>query len=151
MRSPGSWSRETRLLLLTMIVSAAVLGVLAQFRFPDVQRVEAPAQPLERLAARATFDELAGIIERLDRRIAPSIVVLRVGSRALPSPRSLRDLLSEPADPASPVRVHPVAARPPGRRHRAPRSRHVGAGGARRPAGGAARAGRQTRCAGWRS
>jgi len=85
------------LLLLTMLVSVAVLGMLAQFRFPDVQRVEAPAQPLERLAARATFDELAGIIERLDRRIAPSLVVLRVGSRQAPAPRSLRDLLSEPA------------------------------------------------------
>ena len=99
MLRPGSWTRETRLLLLTIIVSAGVLAVLAQFRFPDVQRLEPLAQPLDRLAARATFDELAGIIERLDRRIAPSIVVLRVGSRAVPAPRSLRDLLSEPAEP----------------------------------------------------
>lgn len=81
-----------------MLVSAGVLAILAQFRFPDIDRVEPPVQPLERLAARATFDELAGIIERLDRRIAPSIVVLRVGSRGLPEPRSLRDLLNEPTE-----------------------------------------------------
>jgi hypothetical protein len=96
MSGPGFWSRETRLLLVTVIVSAGVLGVLSQFRFPDTQRVEPPVQPLERLAARATFDELAGIIERLERRIAPSLVVLRVGGRVTPSPRGLRDLLAEP-------------------------------------------------------
>jgi hypothetical protein len=102
MIGPGSWSRETRLLLVTILVSVGVLAVLAQFRFPDAQRLEPPAQPLERLAARATYDELAGIIERLDRRIAPSLVVLRVGGRTTPAPRSLRDLLSEPADAAAP-------------------------------------------------
>lgn len=123
MPGPGSWSRETRLLLVTIVVSAAVLAVLAQFRFPDTPRVEPPAQPLERLAARATYDELAGIIERLDRRIAPSLVVLRAGSRATPAPRALGDLLNGP-DALAPrsgfvpsLRVRPdvaIAMLPPG-------------------------------------
>lgn len=106
MPGPASWSRETRLLLLTLVVSAGVLAVLAQFRFPEVPRADPPAQPLERLAARATYDELAGIVERLDRRIAPSLVVLRTGVPAPPGPRRLRDLLEEPAA-ASPGRFAP--------------------------------------------
>lgn len=87
-----SLSRETRLLLLTIAVSVGVLLVLARFRFPD-QAPAPPAQPLERLAARATFDELAGIVERLDRTIAPSLVVLRVASPASLAPQSLSTLL----------------------------------------------------------
>lgn len=85
-------SRETRLLLLTIAVSVGVLLVLARFRFPD-QAPAPPAQPLERLAARATFDELAGIVERLDRTIAPSLVVLRVGAPESLTPRSLATVL----------------------------------------------------------
>ena len=73
--------RETRLLLSTIAVSIAVLVVLAQFRFPDeVARTTAqPAPaPLERLAARATYDELASIMSDLERRLSPRVVTLRV-------------------------------------------------------------------------
>ena len=72
--------REGRLLALIAAVSVVVLAVLAQFRFPDPERVEVvpPPAPLERLAARATFDELASIVANLERRAGPILLVLRV-------------------------------------------------------------------------
>jgi hypothetical protein len=73
-------SRETRLLLIVITLSAVVLGVLSRFRFPDVPRRDAArsSAPLERLAARATYDELASIIAELDQRVSPHVDVLRV-------------------------------------------------------------------------
>lgn len=68
--------RETRLLLATIAVSVGMLILLARFRFPEEaarQTVEPAPAPLERLAARATFDELAGIMADLERRILPAI------------------------------------------------------------------------------
>jgi S1-C subfamily serine protease len=55
-----------------------MLLLLARYRFPhDVgQTVEPAPAPLERLAARATFDELASIMADLERRILPSIVTV---------------------------------------------------------------------------
>jgi hypothetical protein len=73
--------RETRLLLVTIIVSVAVLLVLARFRFPDEvgpQPVEPAPAPLERLAARGAYDELASAMADLERRIGPRVVVFRV-------------------------------------------------------------------------
>jgi len=71
--------RETRLLLATIAISVGMLLLLARFRFPEEaarQTVEPAPAPLERLAARATFDELAGIMADLERRILPVITVL---------------------------------------------------------------------------
>jgi hypothetical protein len=78
-----SAGRETRLLIVTLAVSAVLLIVLSRFRFPatpqaPAERIVAPA--LERLAARATYDELAGIIAGVDRLITPSMLVLEVTS-----------------------------------------------------------------------
>ena len=78
--------RETRLLLLTLGVSVVMLLVLARFRFPEERGVPTlperpPAAPLERLAARATYDELASIVGELERRIAPALVVLQLNPR----------------------------------------------------------------------
>jgi hypothetical protein len=73
---PGSGRRETRLLLATIAVSVLMLLLLAQFRFPEEATrptAEPAPAPLERLAARATYDELAGIMADLERRLAPSI------------------------------------------------------------------------------
>lgn len=68
--------RETRLLLATIAVSVGMLLLLARFRFPDEAAREtaepAPA-PLERLAARATYEELAAVMADLERRILPSV------------------------------------------------------------------------------
>ncbi|MCL4812684.1 MAG: PDZ domain-containing protein [Vicinamibacteraceae bacterium] len=73
-------SRETRLLIVTIAVSAVMLLVLARFRFPSDNGPSpaAVAAPLERLAARATFEELAGIVGQLDRRLSGVTLAFRV-------------------------------------------------------------------------
>lgn len=79
--SPEQRGRETRLLLGTIVVSVIVLVVLARFRFPEETArdiAEPAAAPLERLAARATFDELAAIMADLERRLAPRLAIVRV-------------------------------------------------------------------------
>lgn len=71
--------RETRLLLATIAISVGMLLLLARFRFPEEatrQTVEPAPAPLERLAAQATFDELAGIMADLERRILPAVTTL---------------------------------------------------------------------------
>jgi membrane-associated protease RseP (regulator of RpoE activity) len=81
--------RETHLLLVTIAVSVGVLLLLARFRFPDEvanQQVESAAAPLERLAARATYDELASIMADLERRIGPRVTILRTHSQDGPGP-----------------------------------------------------------------
>lgn len=91
--------RETRLLLATIGVSVAMLLLLARFRFPEESgrgAAEPAAAPLERLAARATFDELASTMADLERRIASRVEVVRIqpdraaGSFA-PAPRLTPD------------------------------------------------------------
>ncbi len=93
LRGPAAWSRETRLLWLTIAVSLGVLFVLAQFRFPNEDRPAPAPQPLERLAARATYDELAADVARLERRVSPSLLVLRARSSRAPEAKSLGRLL----------------------------------------------------------
>ena len=84
--SPGSREgRETRLLLVTIAISVGVLLLLARFRFPAEpadRPVESAPAPLERLAAEATYEELASIMADLERRIAPRLAVLRTTSAA---------------------------------------------------------------------
>src|SRR5688572_30737766 len=82
-----SRTRETRLLLVTIAVSVGVLLLLARFRFPsesgDRPAGKAPA-PLERLAAQATYDELASIMADLERRITPRVWIMRSNGGADP-------------------------------------------------------------------
>lgn len=95
MSAPRQDRRETRLLLATIVVSAGMLLLLARFRFPvrATGPVAEPAPaPLERLAATATYDELASIMADLERRILPSVTVVALeGSegtvRYVPAPR----------------------------------------------------------------
>ena len=88
MRTPevnSTGSRETRLLLVTIAISVGVLLLLARFRFPeggDSQTVQSAPAPLERLAARAAYDELASIMADLERRVTPRLSVVRVPSAA---------------------------------------------------------------------
>jgi hypothetical protein len=92
-------SRETRLLLIVITLSVAVLLTLSRFRFPapPAGDGQSSAAPLERLAARATYDELATIISDLDRRVTPSVAVLRIEAggdqRFVPAIRVRPDLL----------------------------------------------------------
>jgi hypothetical protein len=116
-------SYETRLLIVTIVVSALVLLLLARLRFPEAPPVVTATQPLDRLAARATYDDLATSIARLEEAIAPNLVTLRASGATDPAPRQLTDvLLRAPGDlpevqhfPA--LRIGPgtgVAALPPG-------------------------------------
>jgi hypothetical protein len=74
----GGARRETRLLLVTIAVSAVMLFQLARLRFPSPTPGEqpAPTQPLERLAASATYDELASILRGVDRQVSGAIVTV---------------------------------------------------------------------------
>jgi S1-C subfamily serine protease len=73
--------RETRLLLVTIAVSIGVLLLLSRFRFPE-QAAEPPATPstapLDRLAARAAYDELASTMADLERQLTGSVLILQV-------------------------------------------------------------------------
>lgn len=89
-------SRETRFLLVTMIVSVAALLVLARFRFTEREPVGVVAPPLERLAARATYEELAGVVQAARSRIDPLVTVLRIDHPAA-QPQSIGELLARPA------------------------------------------------------
>lgn len=102
-------SRESRLLLLTVGVCAVVLLLMARLRFPQRAPAvdsSAPA-PLERLAARASYDALAADIQRVEPMIAPNLIVLRVAPQLSSAPRDMRDAL---APPDSPSIVRHVAA-----------------------------------------
>lgn len=102
-------SRESRLLLLTVGVCAVVLLLMARLRFPQPSPTvdaSAPA-PLERLAARASYDALAADIQRVEPMIAPNLIVLRVAPQLASAPHDLRDVL---APPDSPSVVRHVAA-----------------------------------------
>ena len=101
---PRFWTRETRLLLITVGLSLAVLLVLARFRFPDQEPLELPTQPLQRLAARAAFDDLSAAVARAGERVRPALRVV-----ALPAPGDARSftveevLWSRPEEIAAPL------------------------------------------------
>ena len=80
--------RETRLLVLVVIIALGVLVLLARFRFPaaDMSLVSTTAGPLAGLAARATFDDMAATIVGLLNRVSPSIIVVRLEAIELPPP-----------------------------------------------------------------
>lgn len=74
---------EVRLLLATITISAIALLLLARLRFPEPAPAPqlAVTRPLERLAATATYDELARIVGTVQTRIAPSLLPLRFTGR----------------------------------------------------------------------
>ena len=104
-------SRETRLLLVTIAVSVGVLLLLARFRFPDeaaTQTVPSAPAPLERLAARAAYDDLASVMADLERRIVPRLATVRVQSpdgveSLVVAPRLLPDRAIALMDPTATI------------------------------------------------
>jgi hypothetical protein len=72
--------RETRLLVLVVVVSLAVLLLLARFQFPEANlaTVNPSAGPLAGMAARATFEEMAATLAGLLTRAAPAVEVIRM-------------------------------------------------------------------------
>jgi hypothetical protein len=100
---PRRWPRETRLLVVTIVLSLAVLLTLARFRFPAEQPLALAVQPLQQLAARAAFDDLSASVTRAVTRVRPSLVVVaRAPAREVVRSLSLEDVLRQDgADPSS--------------------------------------------------
>jgi hypothetical protein len=101
--------------VVTITVSVVALLLLARLRFPQtaVPAAPSPAAPaLERLAARATFDELAGIITDLQRRVSPTMVVLplRRDDPLLDVPIDATEIGVRPPRAAIAVRIEPSIA-----------------------------------------
>jgi hypothetical protein len=82
------WGRETRLLVLIVVVSLAVLLVLARFRFPAATLNVAPPtpSPLSNLVSRAAFEELSEALASTANRITPKVVVVRLAPVRPPAP-----------------------------------------------------------------
>lgn len=70
--------RDSRLLALVILIALAVLVVLARFKFPgaDSRPAAVSPGPLERLAARATYDDLAGAVHTALQRVEPALMVV---------------------------------------------------------------------------
>lgn len=94
--------RETRLLILVVGVSIALLLLLARIRFPssDLTAVTPSAAPLAGLAARATFDEMANTMADVLGRVSPLVVVVHLAPvpvEADPRPSARKADDDEPA------------------------------------------------------
>lgn len=77
-------ARETRLLLVTVLISLAALWALARIRFPDRPASPNPVPPLlTQLAVPFAFSDLATEIARTEARVMPSLVTV-----PLPPPRT---------------------------------------------------------------
>lgn len=102
--------RETRLLLLVIVVAVAMLLLLAQFRFPAAESVVvSPAPgPIERLAARATFEDLALIMADVSARVHPSMVSVTL-ERVPPPPPPARNAPRQGAVPPEAVETRVIA------------------------------------------
>jgi hypothetical protein len=74
--------RDSRLLGLVIVIALAVLVFLARFRFPETNPLPAPVTPgpLERLAARATFEDLAAAVHITLQRVEPAIMSIPLES-----------------------------------------------------------------------
>jgi hypothetical protein len=93
---PRRWPRETRLLVVTIVLSLAVLMTLARLRFPAQQPLTLPVQPLQQLAARAAFDDLSASVTRAMTRVRPSLVVVaRAPALEVVRSVSLEDVLRQ--------------------------------------------------------
>ena len=95
--------RETRLLGLVIVVALAALLILARFRFPaaDITTVTPTQGPLERLAARSTYEDLAAAVANVVQRVSPSVVVFELQSVAEPVKPGTRDKAEPPVAPLS--------------------------------------------------
>lgn len=70
-------SRDTRLLILVIVVAVVVLFVLAQFRFPGAEVSLSTVTPsgLDRLAAQSNYDALAAAVQTAVKGVEPSVIV----------------------------------------------------------------------------
>jgi hypothetical protein len=98
--------RESRLLILVVGVSLAVLFVLARFRFPasDVAVVTPSAAPLAGLAARASFDDMAGTLSDVLARVSGAVAVVELAPIPQAPPAEARGRRGAPP-PTAPAPV----------------------------------------------
>jgi hypothetical protein len=99
--------RDGRLLALVIVVSLAVLFVLARFRFVPSDGAPAlpTAGPLEQLAARSTYEDLAATVASLVQRLSTSVVVVQLAPappEEKEKPGAGRKGTAEPVAPAPP-------------------------------------------------
>lgn len=101
--------REIRLLLLVVAVAVAVLLVLARFRFPqaEIVGVSPTPNPLERMATRAPFDDLADAVADSASRLGPLMVTIELGPAPVRSERPDKKGGRVAAAPAGPRRFMP--------------------------------------------
>ncbi len=73
-------SRDTRLLVLVILIALAALFVLARFRFPtaDVRPAAPTTGLLDRIAPRGAYDDLATAVQTTLQRAAQGIVQLEI-------------------------------------------------------------------------
>jgi hypothetical protein len=104
--------REIRLLLLVIAIAVAGLVVLARFRFPaaDIVAVTPTPGPLERLAARAPFDELAATVAATAERLAPLVAVVEF-DQIPPPPVNAKGRMPRP-NPRTPEPQNPRTSEP---------------------------------------
>ena len=93
--------RDSRLLALVIVIAVAVLFGLARVRFPapDLRSTPTSSGPLERLAARASYDDLAAAVSAVLQRVAPATVLV--------------DLVEDVAPALAPLKTDPRAQVPP--------------------------------------
>jgi len=99
--------REVRLLALVIVVAVAGLLVLARFRFPgaEIVTVNPAPSPLERLAARPVFEDMAAAVAETTNRLLPALGVAEFDH---PQERPSR---KSPPVPRVPVLVPTLRAR----------------------------------------
>ena len=74
-----SVARDTRLLLAIVVISVALLWVLARIRFPDRAQTPNPVPPvLAQLAPPSAFDDMSATVAQVESRLQPSLVELEV-------------------------------------------------------------------------
>jgi hypothetical protein len=84
-----SVSRETRLLLTIIVISVALLWVLARIRFPGKAASPSPVSPvLAQLAPPSAFEDITSTVAQLTPHISELISVIAVSAETAAGPRS---------------------------------------------------------------
>ena len=119
-RSRPSVSRDTRLLFAVILISVAMLWVLARIRFPDRPQTPGLVPPvLAQLAPPSAFDDIAASVARLEPRLQGASIPLEVrrqagrtseaASQVLPALRFRDGLAVVLLPPASGLEIIPMS------------------------------------------
>jgi membrane-associated protease RseP (regulator of RpoE activity) len=101
--APPHVSRETRLLLITLVLSLVALWVLARIRFPERVASPNPLPPvLTQLSRPAAFDDLAATVFAVEPQVRASLMSLDVRRETSAAHRTDGKVLA--------LRIHPEVA-----------------------------------------